>query len=83
MGGWPCASSGFSAGLTPSPLLGQAGKADVGWTLGYMLNLTNMVPAETPASLKGHRPSLWAAAITFIILTLILGLAALLLLLWL
>uniref|UniRef100_A0A8C3V1H0 Ectonucleoside triphosphate diphosphohydrolase 8 n=1 Tax=Catharus ustulatus TaxID=91951 RepID=A0A8C3V1H0_CATUS len=61
----------------------KAGSADVGWTLGYMLNLTNMVPAEAPASLKGHRPSLWAAAITFIILTLILGLAALLLLLWL
>ncbi|NXQ46520.1 ENTP8 diphosphohydrolase, partial [Catharus fuscescens] len=57
----------------------KAGSADVGWTLGYMLNLTNMVPAEAPASLKGHRPSLWAAAITFIILTLILGLAALLL----
>ncbi|NXO43017.1 ENTP8 diphosphohydrolase, partial [Locustella ochotensis] len=57
----------------------KAGSADVGWTLGYMLNLTNMVPPEAPARLKGHRPSLWAAAITFIILTLILGLAALLL----
>ncbi|NWV79954.1 ENTP8 diphosphohydrolase, partial [Dasyornis broadbenti] len=57
----------------------KAGSADVGWTLGYMLNLTNMIPAESPARVKGHRPSLWAAAITFIILTLILGLAALLL----
>ncbi|NXE94875.1 ENTP8 diphosphohydrolase, partial [Menura novaehollandiae] len=57
----------------------KAGSADVGWTLGYMLNLTNRIPAEAPARLKGHRPSLWAAAITFIILTLILGLAALLL----
>lgn len=54
----------------------------MGWTLGYMLNLTNMVPAEAPARVKGQRPSLWAAAITFIILTLVLGLAALLLLLW-
>ncbi|TRZ12739.1 hypothetical protein HGM15179_014387 [Zosterops borbonicus] len=60
----------------------KAGSADVGWTLGYMLNLTNMVPPKAPARLKGHRPSLWAAAITFIILTLLLGLAALLLLLW-
>ncbi|XP_068887818.1 ectonucleoside triphosphate diphosphohydrolase 8-like isoform X3 [Aphelocoma coerulescens] len=60
----------------------KAGSADVGWTLGYMLNLTNMVPAEAPARVKGHRPSLWAAAVTFIILTLVLGLAALLLLLW-
>ncbi|NWU31397.1 ENTP8 diphosphohydrolase, partial [Dyaphorophyia castanea] len=57
----------------------KAGSADVGWTLGYMLNLTNMVPAEAPARVKGHRPSLWAAAVTFIILTLALGLAALLL----
>ncbi|NXE02705.1 ENTP8 diphosphohydrolase, partial [Chaetorhynchus papuensis] len=57
----------------------KAGSADVGWTLGYMLNLTNMVPAEAPARVKGHRPSLWAAAVTFIILTLVLGLAALLL----
>uniref|UniRef100_A0A663NEC8 Ectonucleoside triphosphate diphosphohydrolase 8-like n=1 Tax=Athene cunicularia TaxID=194338 RepID=A0A663NEC8_ATHCN len=60
----------------------KAGSADVGWTLGYMLNLTNMIPAEPPARVKGHIPSLWAAAITFIILTLALGLAALLLLLW-
>ncbi|XP_068067748.1 ectonucleoside triphosphate diphosphohydrolase 8-like isoform X2 [Anomalospiza imberbis] len=60
----------------------KVGGADVGWTLGYMLNLTNMVPAEAPARLKGHRSSLWAAAITFIILTLVLGLAALLLQLW-
>ncbi|NXJ95637.1 ENTP8 diphosphohydrolase, partial [Corythaixoides concolor] len=57
----------------------KAGSADVGWTLGYVLNLTNMIPAEAPAQMKGHVPSLWAAAITFIILTLVLGLAALLL----
>ncbi|NWH83897.1 ENTP8 diphosphohydrolase, partial [Aegithalos caudatus] len=57
----------------------KVGSADVGWTLGYMLNLTNTVPAQAPARLKGHRPSLWAAAITFIVLTLVLGLAALLL----
>uniref|UniRef100_A0A8C9NAA0 Ectonucleoside triphosphate diphosphohydrolase 8 n=1 Tax=Serinus canaria TaxID=9135 RepID=A0A8C9NAA0_SERCA len=60
----------------------KAGGADVGWTLGYMLNLTNMVPAEAPARVKGLRSSLWAAAITFIILNLVLGLAALLLQLW-
>ncbi|XP_064892259.1 ectonucleoside triphosphate diphosphohydrolase 8 isoform X2 [Columba livia] len=60
----------------------KAGSADVGWTLGYMLNLTNMIPAEAPAQVKGHIPSLWAAAITFIILTLAMGIVALLLLLW-
>ncbi|XP_009574012.1 PREDICTED: ectonucleoside triphosphate diphosphohydrolase 8 [Fulmarus glacialis] len=60
----------------------KAGSADVGWMLGYMLNVTNMIPAEAPARVKGHIPSLWAAAVAFIILTLALGLAALLLLLW-
>uniref|UniRef100_A0A8C3C6P2 Ectonucleoside triphosphate diphosphohydrolase 8 n=1 Tax=Cairina moschata TaxID=8855 RepID=A0A8C3C6P2_CAIMO len=59
----------------------KAGSADVGWTLGYMLNLTNMIPAEAPGLLKGQAPSLWAAAIAFITLTLALGLVALLLLL--
>uniref|UniRef100_A0A672UAC4 Ectonucleoside triphosphate diphosphohydrolase 8 n=1 Tax=Strigops habroptila TaxID=2489341 RepID=A0A672UAC4_STRHB len=59
----------------------KVGSTDVGWTLGHMLNLTNMIPAEAPAWVKGHVPSLWAAAITFIILTLALGLAALVLLL--
>ncbi|NXV79376.1 ENTP8 diphosphohydrolase, partial [Atlantisia rogersi] len=57
----------------------KAGSADVGWTLGYMLNLTNMIPAEAPAWRKGHIPSLWAAAVAFIVLTLALGLTALLL----
>ncbi|NXR10435.1 ENTP8 diphosphohydrolase, partial [Semnornis frantzii] len=60
----------------------KAGSADVGWTLGYMLNLTNMIPAEAPLWAKGHLPSLWAAAIAFIILTLASGLAALLLSFW-
>ncbi|NXG14361.1 ENTP8 diphosphohydrolase, partial [Grallaria varia] len=57
----------------------KVGSADIGWTLGYMLNLTNMIPAEAPARVKGHMPSLWAAAITFIILALVVGLIALLL----
>ncbi|NWX14156.1 ENTP8 diphosphohydrolase, partial [Aegotheles bennettii] len=57
----------------------KAGSADIGWTLGYMLNLTNMIPAEVPVQVKGHVPSLWAAAVTFLILSLALGLAALLL----
>ncbi|XP_035420521.1 ectonucleoside triphosphate diphosphohydrolase 8-like [Cygnus atratus] len=59
----------------------KAGSADVGWTLGYMLNLTNMIPAEAPGRLKGHTPSLWAAAVAFVALILALGLIALLLLL--
>ncbi|XP_077205497.1 ectonucleoside triphosphate diphosphohydrolase 1 isoform X2 [Paroedura picta] len=27
---------------------GKIGESDAGWTLGYMLNLTNMIPAERP-----------------------------------
>lgn len=79
-GGWW--QQWLSCRADPVPSLGQAGGAELGWTLGYMLNLTNAVPAEVPARLKGHRAPLWAAAITFIILTLVLGLAALLLQLW-
>ncbi|XP_066094962.1 ectonucleoside triphosphate diphosphohydrolase 1 [Saccopteryx bilineata] len=30
--------------------MGQIRSTDVGWTLGYMLNLTNMIPAEQPLS---------------------------------
>ncbi|NXH18845.1 ENTP8 diphosphohydrolase, partial [Bucco capensis] len=57
----------------------KVGSADIGWTLGYMLNLTNVIPAEAPARLKGHLLSFWAAAIAFIIFTLAVGLTALLL----
>lgn len=32
-----------------SPFL-QIKGSDAGWTLGYMLNLTNMIPAEAPDS---------------------------------
>ncbi|KAG2462317.1 ENTP1 diphosphohydrolase, partial [Polypterus senegalus] len=28
----------------------KIGNSDAGWTLGYMLNLTNMIPAEAPSS---------------------------------
>lgn len=34
---------------TDSALLFQIESSDAGWTLGYMLNLTNMIPAEEPA----------------------------------
>ncbi|OXB80636.1 UNVERIFIED_CONTAM: hypothetical protein H355_005565 [Colinus virginianus] len=60
----------------------KVGSTDVGWTLGYMLNLTNMIPAEAPVWVKGHTPSLWAAAVAFVTLTLALGLVALVVLLW-
>ncbi|NXN09072.1 ENTP8 diphosphohydrolase, partial [Indicator maculatus] len=54
----------------------QAANTDIGWTLGYMLNLTNMIPAEGLDHIKGHQPSLWAGAVSFIVLALLTGLVA-------
>nr|XP_031306908.1 ectonucleoside triphosphate diphosphohydrolase 8 isoform X1 [Camelus dromedarius] len=57
----------------------QASGMDIGWTLGYMLNLTNMTPAEAPAQWRAQSYGVWAAGLVFMVLTLaaILGAAAL------
>lgn len=44
--------------LCPSP---QAGDTTVGWALGYMLNLTNMIPADPPGLRKATAFSSWVA----------------------
>lgn len=44
--------------LRPSP---QAGDTAVGWALGYMLNLTNMIPADPPGLRKATAFSSWVA----------------------
>ncbi|NWI30085.1 ENTP8 diphosphohydrolase, partial [Sula dactylatra] len=44
----------------------QVANVDVGWTLGYMLNLTNMIPSETPQRSK------WIAATVLLAVMLIL-----------
>ncbi|NXN93337.1 ENTP8 diphosphohydrolase, partial [Rhinopomastus cyanomelas] len=54
----------------------QAANTDIGWTLGYMLNFTNMIPTEALENIKGHQPSLWAGAVSFIVLALMAGLVA-------
>ncbi|XP_040261299.1 ectonucleoside triphosphate diphosphohydrolase 8 [Bufo bufo] len=54
----------------------QAGNADVGWTLGYMLNVTNMIPSEEPSLWKAQDYNVWAAAIFFIVLSVVAGLVA-------
>uniref|UniRef100_A0A8C8RIA6 Ectonucleoside triphosphate diphosphohydrolase 8 n=1 Tax=Pelusios castaneus TaxID=367368 RepID=A0A8C8RIA6_9SAUR len=41
----------------------QVANADVGWNLGYMLNLTNTIPVEAPIKVKGLQQNLWAVAI--------------------
>ncbi|KAM5298589.1 ectonucleoside triphosphate diphosphohydrolase 8 [Ctenodactylus gundi] len=56
----------------------QAGGTDIGWTLGYMLNLTGMIPAEVPATWRAQSYKAWVAGVTFVVLTLValLGAAA-------
>ncbi|NXX77678.1 ENTP8 diphosphohydrolase, partial [Urocolius indicus] len=51
----------------------KAANTDIGWTLGFMLNLTNMIPAEGVQHVKGHEPGLWAGAVSFIVLAMVLG----------
>ncbi|NXT26292.1 ENTP8 diphosphohydrolase, partial [Syrrhaptes paradoxus] len=46
----------------------QAANMDIGWTLGFMLNLTNIIPTEALEHVKGHQPSLWAGAVSFVVL---------------
>uniref|UniRef100_A0A8C2YNY6 Ectonucleoside triphosphate diphosphohydrolase 8 n=1 Tax=Chinchilla lanigera TaxID=34839 RepID=A0A8C2YNY6_CHILA len=56
----------------------QASGTDIGWTLGYMLNLTGMIPAEAPAEWRAQNYKVWVAGVALVVLTLvaILGAAA-------
>ncbi|XP_023422151.1 ectonucleoside triphosphate diphosphohydrolase 8 isoform X1 [Cavia porcellus] len=56
----------------------QASGTDIGWTLGYMLNLTGMIPAEVPVEWRAQSYKVWVAGVAFVVLTLaaILGAAA-------
>nr|XP_012639908.1 ectonucleoside triphosphate diphosphohydrolase 8 isoform X2 [Microcebus murinus] len=70
---------GFSEETWPSiQFRKQAGGMDIGWTLGYMLNLTGMIPAEAPAQWRAESYGIWAAGVAFVVLTLlaVLGAAA-------
>ncbi|XP_006918294.1 ectonucleoside triphosphate diphosphohydrolase 8 isoform X2 [Pteropus alecto] len=68
---------GFSEDTWPSlEFRKQAGGADIGWTLGYMLNLTSMIPAQAPAQWRAQSRSMWAASVVFAVLTLMAVLAA-------
>lgn len=44
---------------------------DIGWTLGYMLNLTGMIPADAPAQLRAVSYGVWVAKVVFMVLTLV------------
>ncbi|XP_068105978.1 ectonucleoside triphosphate diphosphohydrolase 8-like [Hyperolius riggenbachi] len=50
----------------------QAAETDIGWTLGYMLNLTNMIPSEVPTTIKAQNYGVWVTTVFFIVLTLVL-----------
>ncbi|NWW83786.1 ENTP8 diphosphohydrolase, partial [Rhynochetos jubatus] len=50
----------------------QVADVDVGWTLGYMLNLTNMISSETPPRVIGLQRSNWIAATVLLAIMLIL-----------
>lgn len=55
-----------------SSLCAQVTNVDVGWTLGYMLNLTNMIPSESPQRVVGLQRSNWIAATVLLAIMLIL-----------
>ncbi|XP_035634147.1 ectonucleoside triphosphate diphosphohydrolase 8-like isoform X1 [Oncorhynchus keta] len=61
----------------------QVADTDIGWTLGYMLNLTNLIPSELPLVVTGVQHSQWAAEVFFIVFAVFLSLMVLVLLwLW-
>ncbi|NWS66220.1 ENTP2 diphosphohydrolase, partial [Crotophaga sulcirostris] len=47
----------------------KAGETSIGWALGYMLNLTNMIPAEKPSSHKSIVYNYWVILILLFVLT--------------
>ncbi|XP_004593663.2 ectonucleoside triphosphate diphosphohydrolase 8 isoform X2 [Ochotona princeps] len=49
----------------------QADGTDLGWTLGYMLNLTGLLPADAPAQWRAQHPGVWVAGVVFTVLTLV------------
>lgn len=44
----------------------------MGWTLGYMLNLTNMIPPEIPPNVIGLPRSNWIVATVLLAVMLVL-----------
>ncbi|XP_051567668.1 ectonucleoside triphosphate diphosphohydrolase 8-like isoform X2 [Myxocyprinus asiaticus] len=52
----------------------QVADTAVGWTLGYMLNLTNLIPSEHSRAITGVSHNQWAAQTFFIVSALFLSL---------
>ncbi|XP_010140698.1 PREDICTED: ectonucleoside triphosphate diphosphohydrolase 2 [Buceros rhinoceros silvestris] len=53
----------------------KAGETSIGWALGYMLNLTNMIPAEKPSSHKSMLYNYWVILILLFVVTTLTSLA--------
>lgn len=56
----------------------QAGGASVGWALGYMLTLSNMVPAESPGLMKTMPTGSWGGILFLFVCLLFIALGYLL-----
>ncbi|XP_051788265.1 ectonucleoside triphosphate diphosphohydrolase 8-like isoform X1 [Erpetoichthys calabaricus] len=54
----------------------KADDMDIGWTLGYMLNLTNLIPSTSPGLVRGQGPGEWTASIFFTVFSIFLCLLA-------
>uniref|UniRef100_A0A2K6KJK1 Ectonucleoside triphosphate diphosphohydrolase 8 n=1 Tax=Rhinopithecus bieti TaxID=61621 RepID=A0A2K6KJK1_RHIBE len=70
----PCTSHPPAEGLTGfSEETGPSLERRCGhcWTLGYMLNLTGMIPADAPAQLWAVSYGVWVAKVVFMVLTLV------------
>ncbi|XP_064249560.1 ectonucleoside triphosphate diphosphohydrolase 8-like isoform X2 [Passer domesticus] len=66
---------GYKFNVTTWPsihFIRQVANVDVGWTLGYMLNLTNMIPSEPPTAVTELPRSIWIAATVLLAIMLIL-----------
>ncbi|KAM9594718.1 ectonucleoside triphosphate diphosphohydrolase 2-like isoform 2-T2 [Morphnus guianensis] len=72
----------FMRETVPSPDLGQAvnrlcgmsikemGDTSSGWTLGYLLSLTNTIPQDSPSFLKGIEPGVWSLLLILFVMLL-------------
>ncbi|NWR18192.1 ENTP8 diphosphohydrolase, partial [Emberiza fucata] len=66
---------GYKFNITTWPsihFIQQVANTDVGWTLGYMLNLTNLIPSEPPTAVTELPRSIWIAATLLLAIMLIL-----------
>nr|XP_014125910.1 ectonucleoside triphosphate diphosphohydrolase 8-like [Zonotrichia albicollis] len=66
---------GYKFNITTWPsihFVQQVANTDVGWTLGYMLNLTNLIPSEPPTAVAELPRNIWVAATLLLAIMLIL-----------